>query len=117
MESHDCIVTSGELGCKLCLFLCGSVQGLPVCHRRCPGGHSLQCQLQMSDFLICSYPDPHRASQDKSQCGLCCLLGGLEHRLQVMPYFGADGGGTREQSGCSARALLGVSQIPRDAAG
>lgn len=34
-----------------------------------------------------------------------------------MPYFGADGGGTREQSGRSAKALLGISQIRRDPTG
>lgn len=28
MESHEWIVTSGELGCRLCLFLCGAV---PAC--------------------------------------------------------------------------------------
>jgi len=37
------------------------------------------CQVQMSDFLICSYPGPCRAALKKKQYGFCCLPGGSEH--------------------------------------
>lgn len=59
MESHDWIVTSGELGYAFsCVALCRAC----LCVTNAVRVGTVTWQVQMSDFLICTYPDPCRAS-------------------------------------------------------